>query len=242
MKKYYNKPGKYSEEACYTLAMKVVNRIKRIGRIDTYITGIENLPEKGGYIMYSNHQGKYDALGIMLGHKKPCTFLIEKNASQPIFTTQFVDLIRAKRLDFDNIRQQIAIMNEVTDEVKAGRRYLIFPEGGYTDNRNHLQEFKAGSFKCAKKSRCPIVPVVVYDTYKPFSVNSLRKVTNQVHFLRAISYEEYKGLKTTQIRDLVVQQIEGFIQRLEDYPFFEKDNMLMCEAIQDQVLVEERFF
>lgn len=241
MIKYYNKPDKYSEEACYTLAMKVVKRIKRIGRIDTYITGNENLPEKGGYIMYSNHQGKYDALGIMIGHRKPCTFIIAKKQSQPIFTTQFVDLIRAKRLDFDDIRQQVAVMNAVTDEVKAGRRYLIFPEGGYTDNHNRLQEFKVGSFKCAQKAHCPIVPVVVYDTYKPFAVNSLRKVSNQVHFLEAIPYEEYRDLKTVQIRDLVVQRIEGFIQRIED-TLFEKDNLLMCDAIQDQVLVDDQLF
>lgn len=242
MKKYYNKPDQYSEEVCYDLAMKVIKRIKRIGRIDTYITGTENLPTEGGYIMYSNHQGKYDALGIMIGHKKPCTFLIEKKASQPIFTTQFVDLIRAKRLDFDDIRQQVAVMKTVTDEVKTGRRYLIFPEGGYTVNRNRLQEFKAGSFKCAEKARCPIVPVVVYDTYKPFSVNSLRKVANQVHFLESISYEKYKDLNTAQIRDLVVHRIEGYIQRLEEYPLIESDSELVCQAIQEQAVMEEQLF
>ncbi len=242
MKKYYNEPDRYSEEACYALALKVVKLIKRFGRIETYITGTENLPEEGGYIMYSNHQGKYDALGIMIGHKKPCTFIIAKKQSQPIVTTQFVDLIRAKRLDFEDIRQQVTVMKAVTDEVKEGRRYLIFPEGGYTDNHNRLQEFKVGSFQCAKKARCPIVPVVVYDTYKPFAINSLRKVSNQVHFLEAIPYEEYEGLKTVQIRDLVVQRIEEFIQRLEKYPVFEKENELVYEAVEEQVLVEEQSF
>lgn len=165
--------------------------------------------------MYSNHQGKYDALGVMIGHKKPCTFIIAKKQSRPIVTTQFVDLIRAKRLDFDDIRQQVQIMNTVTEEVKEGRRYLIFPEGGYTDNHNRLQEFKIGSFKCAEKARCPIIPVVVYDSYKPFGINSLRKVHTQVHFLEAIPYEEYKGMKTIQIRDMVVQRIEWCIRQLE---------------------------
>ena len=216
MKQYYNNPDKYSEEACYGLAMKVVKRIKRFGRIETSISGTENLPAEGGYIMYSNHQGKYDALGILLGHKKPCTFIIAKKQARPIFTTQFVDLLRAKRLDFDDIRQQVAVMNAVTNEVKAGRRYLIFPEGGYTDNHNRLQEFKVGSFKCAEKAKCPIVPVVVYDSYKPFEISSLRSVSTQVHYLKAIAYEELKGLKTIQIRDLVVQRIAEFICQLEN--------------------------
>ncbi len=216
MRKYYKNPDQYSEQNCYQLALRVVQLIKRIGRIETLVTGIENLPEEGGYIMYSNHQGKYDALGVMLGHTKPCTFLIAKKQSQTIVTTQFVDLVRAKRLDFDDIRQQVQIMKEVTDEVKAGRRYLIFPEGGYGDNHNRLQEFKVGSFKCAEKARCPIVPVVVYDTYKPFGINSLKKVFTQVHFLKVIPYEEYEGLKTVQIRDMVVQRIKKFLRQLEE--------------------------
>ncbi len=216
MKKYYNNPDKYTEQDCYQLALRVVQLIKRVGRIETLVTGIENLPEEGGYIMYSNHQGKYDALGIMFGHTKPCTFLIAKKQSQTIVTTQFVDLVRAKRLDFDDIRQQVQVMKDVTEEVKAGRRYLIFPEGGYGDNHNRLQEFKVGSFKCAEKARCPIVPVVVYDTYKPFGINSVRKISTQVHFLKAIPYEEYEGLKTVQIRDMVLQRIKKSLRQLEE--------------------------
>lgn len=214
MKKYYRHPEKYSEEDCYELAMKVVRLIKKNGRIETFITGTENLPQEGGYIMYANHQGKYDALGVMVGHKKPCTLIIAKKQSQPIVTTQFVDLIRAKRLDFEDIRQQVAVMNAVTEEVKAGRRYLIFPEGGYKDNRNQLQEFKVGSFKCAERAKCPIVPVVVYDSYKPFSISSLRRVRTQVHFLKAIPYEEFAGRKSIEIRDLVVERLRDHIDKL----------------------------
>jgi 1-acyl-sn-glycerol-3-phosphate acyltransferase len=233
MKRYYHNPQKYSEEECYALALKVVKLIKRFGRIETYITGTENLPTEGGYIMYANHQGKYDALGILFGHKKPCTLIIAKKQSQPPVTTQFVDLIRAKRLDFNDIRQQVAVMDAVTQEVKAGRRYLIFPEGGYTDNRNSLQEFKTGSFKCAERAKCPIVPVVVYDSYKAFGFNSLRKVYTQVHFLKTIPYEEYKGLKSMQIRDLVVSRIAEGIRRLEGISESEEVNEMWCDAAEE---------
>ncbi|WP_429144216.1 lysophospholipid acyltransferase family protein [Anaerotaenia torta] len=215
MRKYYRNQGQYSEETCYQLALKVMQLIKKKGRIETRVTGTENLPEEGGYIMYANHQGKYDALGIMLSHKKPCTFIISKKRSQPAVTTQLVDLIRAKRLDFDDMRQQVSVMKEVTEEVAAGRRYLIFPEGGYGENHNRLQEFKTGSFKCAERAKCPIIPVALYDSYKPFGVNSLKRVRTQVHFLKAIPYEEYRGLKTAGIRDMVVERIQEHILRIE---------------------------
>ncbi len=215
MKRYYNNPEQYSEEDCYRLARKIVGLIKRKGRIETRVTGTENLPGEGGYIMYANHQGKYDALGVMLAHEKPCTFIIAKKQSGSVVTTQVVDLIRAKRLDFEDMRQQVTVMKEVTEEVVAGRRYLIFPEGGYGNNHNRLQDFKTGSFQCAKRAKCPIIPVALYDSYKAFGVNSLRRVKTQVHFLKAIPYEEYGRLKTVEIRDLVVRRIREQIFRIE---------------------------
>ena len=36
------------------------------GRIKTESHGQELLPKEGGYVMYPNHQGKYDTLGIMI--------------------------------------------------------------------------------------------------------------------------------------------------------------------------------
>ena len=70
-----------------------------------------------------------------------------------------------------------------------------------------MQEFRAGSFKCATRVKAPIVPVAIIDSYKPFGVNSLRRVKTQVHFLEPILYEEYKGMSTQEIADLVKSRI-----------------------------------
>ena len=51
---------------------------------------------------------------------------------------------------------------------KIRKDYLIFAEGTRTKNPNHVNEFKGGSFKCAMKAQCPIVPVALIDSYKPF--------------------------------------------------------------------------
>lgn len=49
-----------SEEECYAYLQYVVDFMERTGRIRTEVFGAENLPAEGGYIMYPNHQGKYD--------------------------------------------------------------------------------------------------------------------------------------------------------------------------------------
>ena len=75
-----------------------------------------------------------------------------------------------------------------------------------------MQDFMAGSFKCAVRAKAPIVPVAIIDSYKAFGINSLRKVRTQVHFLEPIFYEEYAGMKTTEIADLVKARIAEKIQ------------------------------
>jgi 1-acyl-sn-glycerol-3-phosphate acyltransferase len=205
---YAAHPEKYNEEKCYRMAQKLIGVVRKRGKIDTHVYGLEKLPKEGGYIMYANHQGRYDALGIMGAHPAPCAVVMDYDRARMPLSNEYIKLVRGKRLKKDDLRQQVTIMQEIAEELKQGRRYLLFPEGGYTDNHNTLQEFKAGSFKCAQKARCPIVPVAIWDSYKPFGEPGLKKVTTQVHFLEAIPYSLYEGKNTAQIRDMVQSKIE----------------------------------
>ena len=107
------------------------------------------------------------------------------------------------------------VIVNVIREVRAGRNYLIFPEGTRSRNGNRLGEFKSGSFKAATKAKCPIVPIAIIDSYLPFDTNSTRHVDVQLHFLPPIPYEEYKGMKTTEIADMVKSRIEKVIEENE---------------------------
>jgi 1-acyl-sn-glycerol-3-phosphate acyltransferase len=112
-------------------------------------------------------------------------------------------MLGAKRLELDNVRQNLTIINEITEDVKAGKRYILFSEGGYDKNKNKVQQFKPGSFKCAVRAKAPIVPVALIDSYKPFNSMSLGKITTKVVFLPPIYFEEYQGMKTPEIATMV---------------------------------------
>lgn len=204
---YVRHPEKYGEEECYRLAQKIIDIMKRRARISTKVEGEGNLPKKGGYIMFSNHQGKYDTLGIMYGHDQPCSVVMDEKRSRLIVASQFLDLVRGVRLDKTDMRKQVKAIDRIADEVRNGRRFILFPEGGYDHNANTLQEFLPGSFKCAQKAKCPIIPVAIYDSYKVFEVNSLKKVRTGVYFLPPIPYEEYKGKSTKEIASMVSGRI-----------------------------------
>ena len=208
-------PEKYTEEQRYALVHHVIYLMNKTGKITTEAYGLENLPQEGGYMMYPNHQGKYDVLGIMYTHKKPCSFVMDKNKSYTILVREFCDLVQGKRLEKDNPRQGITIINQVANEVAAGKRYILFPEGGYKfNNKNKVCNFKAGSFKIALKSKAPIVPIALIDSYKVFNSFHVGPLTTQVHYLKPNTYEEYKNLKTQEIAELVKNRIQEKIDEV----------------------------
>ncbi len=204
---------RYTEYDRYRLAQKVVRIMKANGAISTIAYGTEYLPKEGGYVMYSNHQGKYDALGIISVHDAPCTVLMDEARSHLPIVDPFMTLIQGSRLDKSDMRSQAKTIQKLTLEVKEGRKYIVFPEGGYHHNRNEVQEFLPGAFKPSFKSRTPIVPVAIIDSYKPFELNSLRPVETQVHFLKPIYYEEYGSMTTREIANMVRARIVAAIAK-----------------------------
>lgn len=202
-------PEKYSVEKRYELDQCAIRIMCNTGRIQTACYGKENLPKEGGYIMYPNHQGKFDALAIILCHESPCSIVMDIKKSKSILVREFVDLLEGKRLDKADVRQAMTIIREVAAEVKEGKRYILFPEGGYEfNNKNRIADFKPGSFKSATMSKAPIVPVALIDSFKVFNSLHIMPVTAQVHFLKPIPYEEYQGMKTQEIAKLVKSRIE----------------------------------
>lgn len=204
---------KYTESDRYKIARKMIGIMKHNGFIKTNVYGTDNLPSDGGYVMYANHQGKYDSLGIIYAHDNPCTVVIDEKRSHLFLTDQFVTLLKGSRLDKTNMKSQMQTILNIIAEVKAGRRYIIFPEGGYCHNRNEVHDFLPGAFKCAIKSKSPIIPVALIDSYKPFELNSIRPVTTQVHFLEPLYYEDYKDLNSIQIAQIVRDRIVAAITK-----------------------------
>lgn len=202
-------PEKYSKEQRYELDRRAIRIMCHTGKIRTVCYGKENLPKDGGYIMYPNHQGKFDALAIILCHELPCSIVMDIKKSRSILVREFIDLLEGKRLDKADVRQAMTIIREVANEVKEGKRYILFPEGGYEfNNKNRVADFKPGSFKSATMSKAPIVPVALIDSFQVFNSLNIMPVTAQVHFLKPIAYEEYKGMKTQEIARLVKTRIE----------------------------------
>ena len=201
---------KYTEEDMYAFLRWIDLHANRGGRVHIDVHGRENIPDRDGFMFFPNHQGLYDVLAIIEASPRPFSVVAKKEIAKIPFLKQIFACMKAFMLDREDVRQAMQVIINVTKEVQKGRNYLIFAEGTRS-NGHRVGSFKGGSFKAATKARCPIVPVALIDSFKPFDTNTIRPVTVQVHFLKPLEYEEYKDMKTTEIAALVEKRIQSVI-------------------------------
>lgn len=207
---------KYKEEQHYELLKYITHRANKGGNVTIDAYGVENIPDENGFMFFPNHQGLYDVLAIVDAcPEHPFSVVAKQEVRNVQFLKQVFACMKAFTIDRDDVRQSMKVIMAVSEEVKSGRNYLIFPEGTRSKNGNQVGEFKGGSFKAATKAKCPIVPVALIDSFKPFDTKTISQVDVQVHFLKPMFYEEYKDMKTVEIAGEVKRRIEEVIKENE---------------------------
>lgn len=211
---YYAKHAdEIREEKRYALLKKITIHANKGGRVKIAAYGKENIPEDGGFMFFPNHQGLFDVLAVIEACDRPFAPVAKIEVKNTPFLKQVFQILKAKFMDRNDLRQNMRVIKEISEEVKAGKCWLIFPEGTRSRQGNKLLEFKGGSFKSAMYAKCPIVPVAMIDSFKPFDTNTISPATVQVHFLPPIPYEVYGKMKSTEIALMVRGQIEETIEQ-----------------------------
>lgn len=185
------------------------------GNITLNIKGVENIPEKDGFMFYPNHQGLFDVLVFFASCPNPFAFVIKKEVSNVILLKQIIRGTGSFPLDRQDLRQSIGVIKQVTEEVKKGRNFLIFAEGTRSKMGNKLLDMKGGSFKAATNAKCPIVPCALIDSFRPFDEKGTKPLSVTLKYLKPIEYDEYKDMKATEIAAEVKSRIEAAIAEEE---------------------------
>ena len=199
----------HSEEELFRWAQRFTNRVRIASRSETAVFGEENLPPEGGYIMYSNHQGKYDGVCMVCYHKRPLSILWDVQSSHQIVAKQVCALLDCERIDHTKSAEFMPIIQAIARKAAAGRPYLIYPEGKTSYSNEQLFEFQTGCFMASLLSKTPIVPVVIYDSHKAMNTNDVfHTVRTELHYLAPIEYSEYGKMNRKKIAALVRSRIQ----------------------------------
>ena len=211
--KHAKNPDNYPEIERWLHIQKIMKRALKAGNVELTVTGRENIPEKDGLLLVSNHQGLFDVVALVTTWDKILCAVYKIELKDLPLVRQIAASTKSYAMDREDVRQSLTVIQGCTEQLKAGRNVLIFPEGTRSKNGNVMGEFHGGSFKCAVKAKADILPFCVIDTHKVLDQKGSKPVSCQLHYLKPIPYEEYAGMKTTEIAALVKARIQECIDR-----------------------------
>ena len=209
--RYAKHPENYEEAEKWRHIQYIMGLAANSANVDLQVYGKENLPQEGGFMLYGNHQGMFDVVAIAASCDIPLAIVYKKELKSVPLLTEIYRCTNSFAMDREDVRQSLTVIQAVTKEVQNGRHYVIFPEGTRSKKGNEMNEFHGGSFRCATKAKCPIVPMAFIDSFKVLDQKGSDPVTVQLHYLKPIPYEEYKDLKTVELATLVKMRIQQTI-------------------------------
>lgn len=212
LRHYAKHTDEYSFEEKYNHIRYILRHVIPSGNINLEVSGLENIPKEDGFLLCGNHQGLFDIIAIVHTFERPLAAVLKKELDEIPFLHEIVQCTKSHPMDREDVRQSMKVIMAVTKEIEEGRNYLIFPEGTRSKKGNEMLEFHGGTFKCVTKSKCPIVPFALVDSYKVLDEKGSGPVTVGLHYLKPIYYEEYKDLNTNEIAAMVRGRIEEAIK------------------------------
>jgi long-chain acyl-CoA synthetase len=142
-----------------TLVMKVYGRLS--------VTGIENLPDKGPYIIAPNHLSYMDAPSVGAAISRDTADQIYSLGATDFFKGPVMSPI-ARLLHVIPVDMETRLYNALQLSayvLRRGKILLVFPEGSRSRD-GRTKEFKKGVGIIAKELNVPIVPVAISGTYE----------------------------------------------------------------------------
>ena len=211
---YARHTEKYPEEEKYRHIQYILQLALKSGNVDLQLRGKEHIPSENGFMMYANHQGLFDVVAIGATCDNPLAVVMKKELKDVPVLKQILQCTNSFAMDREDVRQSLTVIQSVIQEVKKGRNYLIFPEGTRSKKGNAMGEFHGGSFRCALKAKCPIVPVALVDSFRVLDQKGSKPLTVHMTYLEPIAYEEYAGMNTTELAALVKGRIQAEMDKI----------------------------
>ena len=148
------------------------------------ISGEENIPADIPVLFVSNHQSNFDIALFMSYINKPKGYISKIEMKKIPVVRTWMELMHCVFMERGTPRKAAEAISEGIKILKSGYSMVLFPEGTRSKS-NQMNEFKAGAFKLATKSKVPIIPVTIKGSYKLMEANNSKikpaEVEIQIH-------------------------------------------------------------
>jgi 1-acyl-sn-glycerol-3-phosphate acyltransferase len=177
--------------------------------------GRNNMPEKGGVVVISNHQSHFDPPLIAAGLRRRLNFLARKSLFRFKPFAWLIDLLDAIPLDKEGIGFEG--IKESLKRLRGGEMVLVFPEGERTWD-GEIAPFLQGSLVLAQRSKATILPTALNGCYDAWSrTNKFPYFWGKIRVIygEPIPYSEFKDMNEEELRQLLEIRIAELFQTLK---------------------------
>ena len=176
------------------------------------VTGQENIPQDGPFIIVANHSSLLDPVILGISVKPKVIFV----AAAYLFEIHWLGYLLRKAnsipIHRENYINNIKSIKQVLKILKRGGVLGIFPEGGVDRQKDDLP-IKAGAAYLATKVGVPIVPIRIKGADKVLPrgakfIRSLNKI--EVEIKKPI----YCSRQTNKDKEIIRNTVESFIKEI----------------------------
>ena len=129
------------------------------------VTGKENLPKEGGFMMCVNHISFLDPVITVLYVKRHIRFMGKKELFSNKIVAGVLNAVGA--FPVDRGRADLAAIREAIKTLTTGQCLGIFPQGTRSADNEHTQ-MHGGAALIVQRTGSPVVPMYIDGPYKYF--------------------------------------------------------------------------
>jgi 1-acyl-sn-glycerol-3-phosphate acyltransferase len=130
------------------------------------VTGLENLPRTGSFLIAANHSSFLDPPLIGSQVQRQIAYFARKTLWKPGFASWWLDTVGTIPVDRDG-GQDVSAIKRVLRALKEDKGLILFPEGTRSPDGT-LQAPKAGVGLICCRSQVPVVPVRIFGSFEAF--------------------------------------------------------------------------
>lgn len=131
-------------------------------KYDLEFHGFENIPEKGGFILASNHVSGFDPITITycMGGKRTMFFMAKEEFFHVFYTK--IPLLILNGFPVKRGTSDRSSLNFAIRVIKEGFGLLIFPQGTRDKEGKRPEKGKSGVALIAREAKADVIPVSIH--------------------------------------------------------------------------------
>ena len=199
------KPQENDNRFYRTLVNQVAELVLTIGRVRIHTRGLEQTPKNGRFMLVCNHTDDTDpAILIKCFSKSQLAFIGKREVRDMFLVGPLMHKFLCQFVNRENDREALKTILACIKIIKEDKASIaVFPEGYIKPDRK-LHRFRSGVFKIATKTNVPIVVCTMTNTVSILKNFAKLKPTDvTMHLVKTIQPEEYAGMTTVEIADMV---------------------------------------